>query len=255
MKHLIKVAWLLLVPVLAFGQSSDYAMFENFSFTPKAGHADDLEKAMSSHNKKYHPAGDYSAQVYTILNGPNAGKFVWSMGPTTWTQMENRPEEEGHDGDWDKNIAVHIDSYDATDYLKMDAELSHFSGSFDLNVLRVWKVDIGDGHSKHFNRLLERVKEVNVASDSKLPFGVYRRQLSGSHGFDLALVWFVDSLAWFDEDGDFAQRYEEVHGKGSMNDLFDDWNAITDRVDEEIWRFIPEMSGHDGKAINRTSND
>ena len=255
MKHLINVAMLLLVPILAFGQSPDYAMFENFYFTPKAGHADDLEQAMSAHNKKYHPRGDYSAQVYTVLNGPNAGNFMWSMGPTTWTKIETRPKEEGHDSDWDKNVSVHIDSYDATDFYKMDEELSHFSAPFDLNVLRVWMVDVGDGHGTHFTRLLERIKEVNVASDSKLPFGVYRRQLSGSHGVDMALIWFVDSLEWFDEDGDFAQRYEEVHGEGSMNDLRDDWSAITDRVDVEIWRFIPEMSGYDGKAIDRTAND
>ncbi|RLD20166.1 MAG: hypothetical protein DRI69_06895 [Bacteroidetes bacterium] len=251
MKHFFKVAWLLLVPILAFGQSPDYAMFENFYFTPKNGHGDDLEKAMSSHNKKYHPVGDHAAQVYTVLNGPNAGKYIWSMGPTTWTKIETRPQEEGHDGDWDKNVSIHIESYDATDFYKMDDKLSHFTGPFDLNVLRVWSVDVGEGHGKHFKRLLERIKEVNVASESKLPFGVYWRQLSGSHGVDVVLIWFVDSLAWFDEDGDFAERYEGVHGEGAMDDLIDDWNAITDRVDMEIWRYVPDMSGHDGKGVQR----
>jgi len=255
MKHLFKVAWLLLVPVLAFGQSSDYSMFENFYLTPKAGHADDLAKAMSSHNKMYHPAGDYSAQVYNVLNGPNAGKMMWSMGPTTWTKIESRPADAGHDSDWDKNVAVHIESYDATDFFKMDGDLSYFPAPFDLSVLRVWMVDVGEGHDKHFTRMMERIKEVNVASNSELPFGLYKRQLSGSHGIDVALIWFVDSLTWFDEDGDFAERYEEVHGKGAMQDLRSDWDAIVDRMDVEIWRFSAELSGHDGKAIDRTSND
>jgi hypothetical protein len=255
MKHFFKVAWLLLVPILAFGQSSDYAMFENFYFTPMNGHAADLQKALSAHNQKYHPAGDYAAQVYSVLNGPNAGKLIWSMGPTTWTKIESRPTEEGHDSDWDENVSIHIESYDATEFYKMDEDLSRITGPFDLNVLRIWTVDIGDGHKHHFDVLMKRIKEVNDASDSEVPFGVYRRQLSGSHGMDVVLVWFVESLAYFDQDSDFAERYEAVHGEGAMDILIDDWNAITDRVDMEIWRFMPDMSGHDGKGVERPTND
>ncbi len=255
MKHFFKVAWLLLVPILAFGQSSDYAMFENFYFTTKAGHAADLKKSLSAHNKKYHPQGDYAAQVYSVQNGPNAGKLVWSMGPTTWTKIENRPQEEGHDGDWDENIAIHIESYDATEYYKMDDDLSNFPAPFDLSVLRLWMVDIGEDHEHHFDMIMKRIKAVNVESGSTLPFGVYRRQLAGSHGIDAILVWFVESLEWFDTQSDFAKNYEAVHGEGSMDDLIDDWRMITDRVDVEIWRFDPELSGHDGKAVERTTND
>ena len=158
MKHLIRAMIICLLPVISFAQGSDYQLFENFYFTPKAGHGAQLKEALSEHNQKYHPRGDYAAQVYSVLNGPNAGKFVWSMGPTTWTKVENRPADEGHDTDWDETVSIHIESYDATDFFRLNDELSHFPGPFDLELLQLWLVDLKDGlfHTLPYGRYDDR---------------------------------------------------------------------------------------------------
>ena len=251
MKHLLRAVILCLIPVLGFGQNTDYQLFENFYFTPKAGHGADLEAALAEHNQKYHPVGDHAAQVYAVLNGPNAGKYVWSMGPTTWTKVENRPAEEGHDGHWDEKVSIHIESYDATDFYRLDDELSHFPGPFDLQLLQLWMVDIKDGQEYRYKELMNKVLGVYKDNNYEIPMGVYRRQLSGSHGIDLAMVWFVEGLNWMDEDGPFAKDFTAKYGEGAMEDLVEEWQDIVERMDVELWRFIPEMSGHDGKAVAR----
>ena len=233
-----------LIPMLGVGQDTDYQMFELFYFTPKAGHGADLEAAMYAHNQKYHPRGDYSAQVYYVMNGPNAGKYVWSMGPTTWTKIQNRPAEEGHDSDWDENIAIHIDSYDATDYYRLNSERSYFPGPVDLKMLRLWLIDIKEGQGYRYRALMEKVQAVYKENEYDHPMGIYNRQLSGSHGYDVAMIWFFDGLDWLDEESSFSKDYDA--------NLMDEWGAIVERMDVEVWQFEPDMSGHDGKAVTRT---
>ena len=253
MKHFLFAAAMLLAPLFMFGQSEGYAMFENFYFTPKNGHAAELEQALGDHNRKWHGQGDYAAQVYYVMNGPRAGQYIWSMGPTTWTKIDSRPADDGHDGDWDKNVSVHIESYGATDFYRMDQELSRFTGPFDLGLLELWHVELEDGQGYRFRALLERVKDVNEQTDAKLPFGVYWRQLSGSQGTDVVLVWFHESLTEFDQPGTFRERYEGIHGEGSMDNLIDEWDDFTKSMEIELWQFVPEMSGHDGKGVARNN--
>lgn len=252
----LKLVWVfVLMPLLAFSQDENVpTVFENFYFTVMNGHAAKLEAAMSAHNKKYHPEGLYQAQVYSVMNGPNAGKLVWSMGPSTWSAHENRPQQEGHDEDWDENISVHIDSYGATDYFQMDTDLSYFPAAFDLKRLRLWMVDLEDGANDRFQAFMKRIVKVNSANNSEVPMGVYQRQFAGTNPPDVGIVWFFDSLEWFEQPGEFAGWYEAMYGEGSMELLIEEWEDMVKAMDVEIWTFIPEMSGHDGAAVDRTGN-
>ena len=255
MKHLMWAVIICLIPMLGTSQDTDYQLFELFYFTPESGHGADLTEAMSAHNKKYHPRGDYSAQVYSVMNGPNAGKYVWSMGPTTWTKIESRPADKGHDQDWDENVGIHIESYDATDFFKLNAEMSYFPGPTDLKVLNVWLVDLKDDQSYRYKQMMKKVTAVYKENEYEMPFGIYDRQLAGSHGIDVAMIWFVDGLEFFDTQGPFAKDFDEMYGEGSMENLMDEWTSIVDRMDVEVWRFDADMSGHDGTAVTRTGQD
>ncbi len=244
-----------LTPLIANAQNADYQMFELFYFEPISGHGADLKAAMAEHNQKYHPRGDYSAQVYSVLNGPNAGKYVWSMGPTTWTKIENRPADAGHDGHWDEQVGIHIESYGGTDYYKLNAEMSHFPGPTDLKTLNLWMVDLKEGTDYRYKALMDKVLSIYKENDYDRPMGVYDRQFGGSHGIDVVMIWFMEGLQGFDEEGPFGKDYEAKYGEGSMDDLVKEWMAIVDRMDQEIWKFVPEMSGHDGTAVSRATQD
>ena len=255
MRNLLFAVMALLLPFVATGQDGQgYQMFENFYITPKAGMGAELEAAMGAHNKKYHAEPPYAAQVYYVINGENAGKYVWSMGPATWTDHENRPSDDGHDTDWDKNVGTLIDEYGSTDFWKLDVKHSRFTGAFDLNKLQLWIVDIKDGQMYRANAIFKKVNEVHEAMD-EVPFGIYRKQMSGSEGPDLAMIWFFDSLAWFDEEPMFRKHYEEINGEGSFQQLLDEWDDVVESLQNEVWVFQPEMSGHDGKGMNRGSDE
>ena len=250
MKHLKHLVWLLLLPALTYAQDAPPTLFENFYFSVKAGHGADLEAAMAAHNQKYHGPGAYRTQVYSVMNGPNAGMFVWSMGPSSWAAHENRPDDDAHTQDWDQNVGIHIEEYGPTEYWKMDTKYSWFPASFDLNRLSLWKVDIKSGQMYRANAIFEKVRAVHEALGN-VPWGVYRQQLKGSHGADLAIVWFFDSLEWFDADDDFAPKFDEMYGDGSFERMVDEWVDIVESREDEVWTFVPDMSGHDGKGISR----
>ncbi|MDX1408980.1 MAG: hypothetical protein R3330_12620 [Saprospiraceae bacterium] len=257
MKKSMHILWLLLlVPLLASAQDApQYTLFENFYLTPKNGHAAKLEAAMKAHNKKWHGPGAYQAQVYSVMNGPNAGKLVWSMGPSSWERHENRPQDAAHDSDWDMNIAPHIESYDATDYFSLDPEISYFPGPFDLNRLRLWMIDLNDGKENQFRAFMKRITKVAAENDSKIPHGVYWRQFAGTNPPDVGIVWFFDSLEWFDQESPFPGWYDAMYGEGAFELMIDEWEGIRKSVDVEIWTFDPDMSGHDGKGVNRASGN
>ena len=179
----------LMIPFFMTGQDElPYRLFETMYMTPKAGSSSALKDALGAHNRKYHPRGTYQSQVYYVMNGPNAGKLVWSMGPTTWTQHENRPDDQGHTDDWDKNVSTLVDEMGGTDYWKLDAENSNFGGPFDLNKLQVWMVDLKNGQDYRASSVFKKVVAAMTSMDDPLPFGLYDRQLPGTHGYDLVMI-------------------------------------------------------------------
>ena len=104
----------------------DYAMFETILLKVKSDKSEEFNAAMSHHNQTYHNAVPYRAPCWYIINGKKAGKIWWSMGPTTWTDLDGRPSEDGHDDDWVQNISPLLDYEGMVEYWKRDDDVSHW---------------------------------------------------------------------------------------------------------------------------------
>ncbi|WP_235003984.1 hypothetical protein [Aequorivita lipolytica] len=247
---------MLLLPLLAISQNStEYGVLENVMITPNPSQLSQFEAGLAAHNKKYHGNGAYGARVYWISSGPNAGSYMWVMGPTPWSAMDARPAQvDGHDADWNKNVAAYAMPQGNTTYWKFNAEMSRFSKDFTLKNLLLDTYDVKRGKMKEAMALVEKIGKVYA---QKLPneiYGIYTNEFSSTkEGKDLTVVSFFDKMGWISEDNGMDKKFDEVHGKGSWDKFLEDWYDVTDGGETELWIFRPELSGISGdvKAADR----
>jgi hypothetical protein len=217
---------------------------------------DQISEAIKSHNEKFHSEAPYQSNVWWVVNGAKSGQLVWSMGPCTFTSLDNRPSGEGHDKDWMNNVLSHCVDAGNVEYWKMNPKLSHFPASFDLKKLVIWCYDIKSGKYSRFRELMGKITEVHKAHFADDPMGVYFNQFSDIQaGRDAVVVWFIEKWAEWDEDSNFSEKYEMVHGKGTWASFLNDWrDTVKGRVDE-VRELIPELSTRPATITNYASQN
>ena len=245
--YLLVVAMLL--PIFSFSQdekaTTSYTMFESMYMKPKIGARKALSEKLGAHNKRFHASGPHGTRMYHVRNGKHTGSLVWLMGPCTWSQHDHRPQDQAHDDDWRDNVLPLMESISQGEYWKLDSKLNHFpEPKFELAKQRIWVIDIRPFESHRFRALLEKVKDVDTKDASKDAWGLYWNQLQSTNsGRDAAIVWFFDKWSWLDEDDQFSQRYEKVHGPGSWRIFLREWEEVVAGMEVELRTYIPEMSG------------
>lgn len=246
MKNLKNLFYLLLLsPLMVIAQDAkEYVVFENAMLTVKPDKIKLFEAGMAAHNKKYHSDNVYGARVYGIVNGSNAGKYIWAMGPLPWSAMDNRPTKGGHDEDWRDNVVPYMESGADVTYWKFKADLSNFPKDFKVNKMKVDVYDITRFQGKEAMKILEKVKKVMVTKFPEEAFGVYVNEFASTkEGRDLAYVSFFEKSAWLGEDAQFAKKYDEVFGKGSFEKIIKEWGKVTSGSQSELWVHRDDLSG------------
>ena len=111
----------------SFAQEDEsYTMFENTRLVVKTDKYKEFGKAMTHHNKTYHSGeGPYHANVWSVTVGEDAGQFIWSMGPCTYTEHDGRPSGKEHMEDWLFNVMPNVKYIEETNLWKMDKEASY----------------------------------------------------------------------------------------------------------------------------------
>ncbi|MEX0361160.1 MAG: hypothetical protein AB3N10_09255 [Allomuricauda sp.] len=248
MKKLILIA--LLLPFMVSAQEvQEYGMFTNLMLTANPEKISEFEAGLAAHNKKFHSDGAYQANVFFVMSGANFGKYVWSMGPNPWSSMDNAPgNENGHNDDWNANVAAHALSEATVTYWKLDTDRSNFTKDFKLKNLAVFLLDIKRFKGREFMGLLDKVTKVFKTKDADSQWGVYFNELSNTDGQDMAWVNFFDSSSWMAQEDKFPQWYEEVHGEGTFMEFLKAFGDTTHSDVQELWAFRPDLSGTDGSV-------
>jgi hypothetical protein len=208
-------------------------LFELINIKVKAGHADEFEAAVKAHNEKFHAEGTpYQAICTYNINGPLAGHYTWIMGPTTYTHLDDRPGEGAHDDDWDL-VAEHIESFDGQDYWSMSTKLSYVPEMEIFPKRMVWVYDIKQGKGMRWAELIGKITEVYAKQRPTENFFVVWHDLADTRkGWDVAIVWGFDKWSWLDDDRNFQDDFEAVHGEGTWNNWIDEFmETIDGRVD------------------------
>ncbi len=241
--------WILLFPFLVISQSnSEYTVIENGMMTVNPKFINEFETGVANHNNKYHTDGMYGSRIYQINNGPNIGKYLWVMGPIPWSAFDDRPQQEGHDEDWNANIEPYTIAGGDQIYWRFYPELSNFPRDFTIKNILIDMFDIKRFQKENVLTLMKKIKKVMVEKYPDEPYGLYANEFPNyKDGRDLAFVSFYENSGWLGKNNDFPNKYNEVHGKGSFEIFIKEWESLTHGKQTELWSFREDLSGIDGE--------
>jgi len=228
----------MLTVTIAVGQEKEgYNMVEITYMLPKIGMEKAFTDAVKEHNDKYHKEGPTKAHLDYIMTGKESGWFVWIMGPCTFSDLDNRPNDDGHRAHWDKNISPKVAKYGKTEYWRHNSKLSYSGDSSEMpKYENIWFINVKKGQSYKFNEFIKKVKKA-YEKKGKGNFGVYNNQfVEDSKGRDVAIVWTFNKWAEMDDDdGGIKKSFEEIYGEGSWTNALKDWEASTQSIDSQVW--------------------
>ena len=232
----------------AKAQDESHVMWESITLTPDNTKLKVLGENMRKHNQTYHKEAPYKAYVYNISTGPNIGKIVWEMGPLTYSHLDGRPSEGGHDADWRDNILPFVKKMSNGEYWKKDKKLSNTDmlsqddNSHPLLYIRYHEVVKGEGHN--VNHLFTQVSKTIKAMDGENPWALYYNEFrQGDLGRHIATVSSMKNWAELDDDRNFKETFEKIHGENSWQPFLENRNDTFSNSWDEIWTFNAKLSG------------
>ena len=255
-----KMKSLLMTALIVFGaltissaqdDDSSYQMWESIILTPNNLNLKVLSENMRAHNQKYHAKGsNHEATVFNITSGPNSGKIVWEMGPITFSDLDVRPAEGGHDEDWRDNVMPYIKKMGTIEYWKQMDDLSNVSmldGDQSKHpILYLRYFEVANGHGYTIPHLLKQMSEAVKAMDGENPWGLYDNQLRQGLDIGRHIAWvsFLKNWAEFDNDNSFKDAFKKVHGDNSWDAYLKGMEDTFSNSWDEIWVYDKELSGH-----------
>jgi hypothetical protein len=227
-KQFIMAGLITMIYTAGFAQT-DYRQYEVIYVKPKLGQSELLKKGLADHNKKFHGQDPYRVSVSSVVTGPNSGDYVWVMGPSTWTQLDNAPGEGDHMTDWDHNINPYCESIGETMFWRGVNEVNYTpdsSESFQKSRMRAEYVY--PGQMERFIAQMKKVAEVFKQKKYNASFTMATR-VGLSQGPNAVTFVNFEKYAFWDSDTNFEKDYEEVHGLGSFADFIEELDLCFDR--------------------------
>ncbi len=239
----------LLTTVLAIAVLFSYAGFaqeeENESYgmaliiymKAKIGKEKQFVKGVKEHNAMYHKDEPYKGYLDLIMSGNDTGWYVWSMGPCTFTDLDNAPGgNDAHDNDWDTKISPNVEEYGRQEYWRYDKKMSYTPTAVNGAYSNVWFIEVKKGEFYRFKALMAKIKEAYEKKGSG-NMAVYNNQFSEDDGRDVAIVWEMKNLAEMDDPSrSIKNEYEEINGEGSWTNMIKDWEQITVSIKSQLWQ-------------------
>lgn len=215
------------------------------SLTPKADKVDLFKKGLAAHNKKFHAAGPFHVSIGYVNSGPGSGNYMWYMGPTTWTQMDTRPDKGEHQLDWDKNVTPYLEAAGPVSYWRLNKDINYQpEGAPASTKSRVRFHTIRPGQMDRFMEQMKKVMEVNKAMKSKMSFQVWTH-FGFTNGPNAVTVNNFANWAVLDSPGNFSQEFEKLYGSGSWDRFLEELDLCIDRSEsfEELSVSQPDLGG------------
>jgi hypothetical protein len=245
MKKQFLLFGLLVFALSAAHAQTDYVQVEVMSITPKADKLDLFKKGMTAHNKKYHSQDPYKVSVSYLVTGPQSGSYVWIMGPTTWTQMDSRPDKGEHNLDWEKNLTPYTESSGAVSYWRLNKDLSYQpEGSATFPKSRVRYIRVLPGQFDRYFEQMKKIVAVYKAKKYKSSFDLWEH-VDVTDGPNVVTINAWANWAGRDSGNNFVKDFEEVHGAGSWMRYQQELDLCLDRSKtyDELMEAAPELGG------------
>jgi len=235
----------LLAPMMVYSQAStDYLIFEISTLSVSPANVAVVEAGLAAHNKKYHASGPAGVRVYSVESGTGSGDYKWVMGPAPWASLDNRPNDDLHNMDYDVNVARNLGDDGNTEYIRFDPAMSRFPKDFNVDKLFVRYIDVVRGKMDEVKEILKKIHRVYAEKIPGETYGIYYNEIpSTSSGRDITVVSFFSSWSWMSADDGFNAKYDEIYGKGSAEAMWKTWEMDTVGQECEIWKYQEKLSG------------
>ncbi|AEV32044.1 hypothetical protein Oweho_1035 [Owenweeksia hongkongensis DSM 17368] len=226
------------LPLLMMGQQealkSTIVSIEYIKVKP--GMEAKFEAAVKSHNNTFHKDGAYVSSLFYITVGDEAGWYVWTMGPFSYTQLDGAPGEGAHADDWRKKIATYVAEYGRSEFWRHNNELSVNDGDNE-SMQTTWVVDVKRGEWYRFEAFMEKVAAIHKKKNEE--FHMWTNEYHSNDGRDVALTWPFDKWAEMDEnDWKMKEEYDAEYGEGSWDNALEEWEDIVVDITQKVWRRV-----------------
>ena len=237
MKKLIFM--LLLIPAIGMGQSKT-VLTSNRVFA-KNDKSVEFEKALANHAQKYHK-GDVSWRVWSIESGPDAGGYMISEGPSSWSNLDGRGDiSEEHTADWAKNVLPLTTGSGQIGYFDFRADLGTVQLTDYADKIVINHMTAKPGKVSSMMVMMQKFKKVWEASKESV--AVYSVAFSGEPGY-IYVTRLKEGLKELAADyrKPLADRYNEIYGAGSFDNWLKDYADIVQNRWSELLFYKPLLS-------------
>ena len=226
-----------LAPLTLTSQEGNNNLSQLVYMLPKVGEENLFTNAVKVHNELYHQTAPFKASLNMVMTGEEAGWYVWVMGPTSFTNLDNRPNSNEHNDHWDKTVAPYIKKYGRTEYWGFNKNLSNVSLTKE-NVKYATVLFLKLKRGTDNKKLVEYFERFKNASEKK---GIDVREYYSRFGPSntsraLALSFPHTKLADLDVHNWVNEEYEALYGEGSWKEAMKLWQDYFPVVTKELWK-------------------
>ncbi|MCW3091658.1 MAG: hypothetical protein JWP81_2727 [Ferruginibacter sp.] len=230
---------LFLLPLLGVGQTKTI-LTSNRLFT-KNDKAGEFEKALANHAQKYHK-GDVAWRVWTIQSGPDAGGYMVTEGPSTWSTLDSREDISAeHTSDWEKNVLPLTVGAGQSGYYDFQADLSTVQLTDYADKIVINHMIAKPGKIGNMIGLIQKIKKAWAADNESV--AVYLAAFSGEPGY-ITVTRLKNGLKELASDyrKPMAERFNAVNGAGSFDGWLKDYADIVQSRWSELLIYKPLLS-------------
>ncbi|MGZ3952502.1 MAG: hypothetical protein ACXVBZ_13975 [Flavisolibacter sp.] len=201
----------------------------------------DFEKALTYHAQTYHK-GDVAWRVWSIESGPDAGGYMVSEGPSSWSALDGRADISAeHTADWEKNVLPLTTGLGQSGYYDFQADLSTVQLTDYADKIVISHMTAKPGKINDMKALIQKLKK--VWQDGNESVAVYATVFSGEPGY-ITVTRLKNGLKELAADyrKPMADRYNATNGAGSFDRWLKDYSDIVQSRWSELLTYKPLLS-------------
>jgi len=237
-------------PAIAGDDEKNDRLAQVALITAKEGHAKDLEKAITKyHHYMADKEGAWHYNWYSIVTGPNAGKYIARSGSHNWGDFDA-------EHDWDEEAGTRFES-EVQPYVdsvvpwitQTDDEIGIWPDNVDgYNYYSVTKWHIMPGKGSVFNEGLKKIDA--ILKDSDFPgFYAFSSTVSGGAGSSVTIVSprknFADMAP---KEPAFMDIMSKSMGEDEAKSFMAEWGVTFKSGQNQLLKYRPKLSDYgDGK--------
>jgi hypothetical protein len=230
---------LFLIPVVGMGQAKTL-LSSNRVFARNDKSAE-FEAALANHAQKYH-TGDVAWRVWSIQSGTDAGGYMVTEGPTTWSTMDGRGDISAeHTTDWEKNVLPLTEGRGQSGFYDFQPDLSTVQLTDYADKIVINHMTAKAGKINKMIPLIQKMKKVWTADTQSV--AVYLAAFSGEPGY-ITVTRLKNGLKELASDyrKPMAERFNAANGAGAFDAWLNDYAETVQHRWSELLIYKPLLS-------------